>query len=93
MGKLLTKKERRKKAAKNYRSPVNGYKKNLRRAVSKATGKYFTGEFVCDLCRHTRFIGYVYDIDNVEYEICKFCNNSIHGKHDYVKIIYTPMCS
>lgn len=54
-------------------------------------GKYFSGEFTCDLCRHTRLSGYVYIIESEEYEICKYCNDGIFNKKHFGKVIYTPM--
>lgn len=90
MGKLL--KRIKSKISKSRKTGIqNQYKKELAKKIFGLKGKHFTGMFTCDLCKVTHTNGYIYTIDNVEYEICKFCNNKIHQKQNFVRIIYTPM--
>lgn len=90
MGKL-TRKAKLKKVRGNRKSNYNSFQKTLASKILKSTGKHFTGMFRCDLCNVNHTNGYVYTIDNVEYEICKFCNDRIFHKSNYIRIIYTPM--
>lgn len=85
------KKLKAKKGKKRSNGKVNAWKKALAAKIRTAKGKHFTGMFICDMCRNTHTHGYVYNIDNEEYEICKFCNDVIFQKQNYIKIIYTPM--
>ncbi len=90
MGKL-TRKVKARKTCKKKSGKYNEFQKTLAKKILNLTGKHFTGMFKCDLCNVTHTQGYVYKIDNVEYEICKFCNDRIRHKENYVRIIYTPM--
>jgi hypothetical protein len=87
----LSKKAKAKRIRNQSKSKHNQFKKELAKKILNSTGKHFTGMFKCDLCNVTHTQGYVYQIDNVEYEICKFCNDRIHHKENYIRIIYTPM--
>lgn len=89
MGKLARKKAKKSKSRSS--SKHNQYKKELAKKLFALKGKHFTGMFSCDLCNVTHTNGYIYCLDNVEYEICKFCNDKMHHKQNYIRIIYTPM--
>lgn len=90
MGKILRKK-RQKLCLKAQSHRERERKNSLIKIISSMKGKYFSGEFTCDLCRHTRLSGYVYIIESEEYEICKYCNDGIFNKKHFGKVIYTPM--
>ena len=90
MGKILRKKKQ-KLCLKAQNSKESKRKNSLIKMLSDKKGKYFSGVFTCDLCRHTRLSGYIYTIDSEEYEICKYCNDGIFNKKPFGKLIYTPM--
>ena len=90
MGKIL-KKARQKKAKRAYKSLDGERRSAIRKAIRNLKGKRFTDTFICDLCRHNRMTGYLYETENGEYEICKFCYDAIHDIRPYVKVLYTPM--
>lgn len=87
MAAVLTKKAKRKKAARSYMKPQNSYTKELKRKIRSMNGKPFTGWFQCELCNVRHSKGYLYVIDGTEHEICSYCK----GKTNSVRIIYTPM--
>lgn len=90
MGKIL-RKRKQKLSLKAQGRRDRERKNSLIKIISGLKGKYFSGEFTCDLCRHTRLSGYVYIIDSEEFEICKYCNDAIFNKKHFGRIIYTPM--
>lgn len=63
----------------------------IKKLIEDLKGKRFTGQFICDICRHTRMTGYLYTTDDAEYEICKFCHDALFNIKPHVKVIYTPM--
>ena len=67
MGKILRKK-RQKLSLKAQSHRERERKNSLIKIISDMKGKYFSSEFTCDLCRHTRLSGYVYNINSEEYE-------------------------
>lgn len=90
MGKLL-KRIKARKAKKRCSSKKSPFQKTLANSIRNLKGKPFSWSFMCDLCKVTHTHGYLYNINNEEYAICKFCNDRIHKKENYVRIIYTPM--
>ena len=94
MGKLLKKAKARKagkEAMNKANKKRNSFQKALANKLRDLKGKHFSWSFECDMCRVTHTNGYLYNVDNEEYQICKFCNDRIHQKNNYVRIIYTPM--
>lgn len=93
MGKLLkkVKANRAKQVANKYEHKKRLFNKALSDKILQTKGQRFTGFFYCNLCGNKHSGGYVYDINGVEYEICKYCYNRIFEKLNYVKIVYTPM--
>jgi len=63
----------------------------VKKKIKKLKGTRFTGQFICDMCKHTRMIGYLYTTEDAEYEICKFCRDTIFDVGHHTKLIYTPM--
>lgn len=90
MGKLA-KRLKTKKTRGRIVSKSEQYKKELAKKIRGLKGKHFTGMFSCDLCKVTHTNGYLYTLNDVEYEICKFCNDKIHHKQNYIRILSTPM--
>ncbi len=88
---MRSKKTRRKQAMQKQKGKENAWKKALKAKIRLAKGKRFTGMFLCDLCKVSHTHGYVYNIEGEEYEICKFCYDSIFKIPHYIKILYTPM--
>ena len=88
---IKSRKSLRKKANKEDTERERKRRRNLSRILSKMKGKLYEEEFVCDLCRHDRIIGYEYAEDGHVYHICKFCYNSIYDIRPKTKLIYTPM--
>lgn len=85
------KKAHAKKISSKYNQRERERQSALKKEFRELKGKYFKGIFSCVLCRHTRSVGYVYTLDDKEYEVCKFCNDALFNKKPYVKIVYTPM--
>ena len=92
---MKTKKMRKKEHAKHVQSQYNNLanirRGEIRKHILSLKGKLFEWTFTCDLCGHQRTKGYLYKDETEEYEICKFCNDALFHKHDYLKIHYTPM--
>lgn len=92
---MKTKKMRKKEHVKRVQSLYNNLnssrKNEIRKHIIGLKGKVINRNFTCDICGHQRINGYLYNDENKEYEICKFCNNSIFHKTHYLNIIYTPM--
>lgn len=63
----------------------------IKKSIRDLKGERITYAFTCKLCKHTRMAGYLYETEEGEYEICKFCYDSIHHTSPYVKVVYTPM--
>lgn len=74
-----------------YNSIEKSRRSAIRKEISKLEGKRFSASFVCDMCRHTRTVGYLYETEDAEYEICKFCYDALHDVRPSVKLLYTPM--
>lgn len=90
MGRLL-RRRLEKEAKKNNQRKEKQRNTYFSRLLADVKGKRFTGEFVCDLCGHNRAVGYVYALDDREYEICKFCHDTLFPGHHSVRAVYTPM--
>jgi len=82
---------RAKQVQQKYKKQVGARKKSLAAKLLNAKGKHFSGMFNCAMCGNKHTDGYVYKIEGKEYEICKFCNDSVFMKPNFIKIIYTPM--
>lgn len=87
----MRKKEHAKRVRSRYNKQISSQKNEIRKKILVLKGKLFEWTFTCDLCGHQYIKGYLYNDGTNEYEICKFCNDRIFNKHDYVKIQYTPM--
>lgn len=85
------KRERIKEVQKKYNKLANERRSAIFHAILNRRASRFTNYFICDLCGHNRMIGYLYETDTGEYEICKFCYDKIHGIGKHLKILYTPM--
>ena len=90
MGKLLRRRREKLARKENVRQEKVRYREAAKLFVGQK-GRRFAGQFVCDLCRHTRTAGYLFTIDDKEYEVCKFCHDAINDVRPSVKVIYTPM--
>ena len=84
-------KERVKRVQKYYNSIASIRRNDIKKHIQKLKGKLIYTDFTCDLCGHQHTKGYQYSIEDENYMICEFCNNSIFHKHHYLKIQYTPM--
>ena len=90
MGKL-DRKAHVKKVQRVYDKLEKAKNSAIKKIIANLKGKRFTGKFICDMCRHNRMIGYLYATENTEYEICKFCHDSIFDVGHHTKVLYTPM--
>lgn len=84
-------KMRVKQVQQKNKKKANALRSSLAAKIRDSKGKHFSGMFYCDLCGNKHAMGYVYNIEGKEYEICKFCYDSLYGKQPYTKVIYTPM--
>ena len=84
-------KENAKRVQKHYNSITALRRNEIRKHIQGLKGKLVYSMFTCDLCGHQHTKGYQYSIEDKDYMICEFCNNSIFHKHQYLKIQYTPM--
>lgn len=89
--KKISRKARAKLGQDRARRREKGRKSAIKNAIKNLKPKRFSGQFVCDLCRHTRLTGYLYTTEDKDYEICKFCYDDLKNIKPHVKIIYTPM--
>ena len=80
-----------KKVQQKYKKLEKAKNSSIRKLIEGLKGKSFTGQFVCDMCRHTRMIGYLYTTEDTEYEICKFCHDAIFDIRPHTRVLYTPM--
>lgn len=87
----LSKRALRKKANKKTRSQERQRFGRFSSLLNDLKGKRFEASFKCDMCGHTRYVGYEFTVDDDVYEICKFCHDSLFDKRPSVKVIYTPM--
>lgn len=71
----------------------NAKRSYILKKIKGIKGQRFTGAFQCPLCGHTRTMGYFYETDIEEYEICKYCYDTLHDVRPHVKVLYTPMGS
>ena len=90
MGKI-DKKARAKTIRSIYEKQDKSKRSAIRKTIQNLKGKRFTDTFICDLCKHTRMTGYLYETEEREYEICKFCYDAIHDIRPHTKVLYTPM--
>lgn len=92
---MKTKKElsriRAKQVQQKYKKKAKDMRNSLAAKIRDAKGRNFSGNFYCDLCGNKHVMGYIYNIEGKEYEICKFCYNALFDKSPFTKIIYTPM--
>ena len=91
MNRKMRKKEHVKKIQRQYNILASKRRNEIRKLVLGLKGELISWNFTCSLCGHHRIKGYLYNDGNQEYEICKFCNDTIFNRHDYLKIHYTPM--
>lgn len=87
----MRKKELVKKVQSKFNRLLSSRRNEIRKRLFGLNGRLFYNPFTCALCGHNHTKGYVYNDGAEEYEICKFCNDSLFRKHDYIKILYTPM--
>lgn len=90
MGKL-GRKAHVKKVQSKFKKLKNARNSKLKNTIRDLKGEKFTGRFICAICGHTYMTGYFYSIENAEYEICKFCHDSIFDIGHRMKVVYTPM--
>ena len=84
-------KARAKRVQRKYAKRENVKNSAIVKTISNMKGRFFTGRFKCEMCKHTRMFGYLYTTENAEYEICKFCHDDIFDVGHHSKVLYTPM--
>ena len=84
---MKNRKMRRKELVKKVQSKFNRLLSSRRNEIRKRlfglNGRLFYNPFTCAFRLQSYFRGYVYNDGAEEYEICKFCNDSLFRKHDY----------